>query len=159
MDRVSDSELNGMLAAAKYGHDPETVKRLMAQLLACMDDGIESDENRFALRVLLDYVQHAFRLILEEGVSANQAFGLALQRGKHPREDTTARDIQAASIVVLGMRSGKTWLDAVGDAANQLFPDGKGERAVHIAYSNYKDVLENTPDSFLNDLTEHLDNL
>ena len=159
MDRVSELTLNGMLAIAKGGSDPEAVKGLMAQLLACMDDGIESEENRFALRILLDYVRHAFRLILEEGATANQAFGLRTRRGQYRREDTTVRDIQAASFVVLGMRSGKTWLDAVGDAANQLFPDGKGERAVQTAYSNYKEFLENAPDSFLADLTEQQDNV
>jgi len=158
MDRVSDSELNGMLAVAKHGHDPITVKRLMAQLLARMDDGIESEDNRFARRVLLEYIQHAFQLILEEGASADQALGLVRRRGKYIREETAERDIQAASLVVLAMRSGKTWLDAVGDAANLLFPDGKGERAVQTAYSKYKAMLQDAPDSFLTDLSEQLIN-
>ena len=152
MGQISDSELNGMLAVVQHGYDPKVALSLIKHLHACIKDGIDKDEYRFTRRVLLDYLEHAFEQIVENKASADAGFGLKRQRGKYNRADVTARNIQAASLVILGMRRGRTYLEAVGDAANQLFEDGKGERAVQDAYSNHLTSLESCSDEFLNDL-------
>lgn len=133
---ISESELNGLLAAVKFSNDPVAARNLVEYFYARIH-AVEA----YNERILLEYIEHAFGRIVNEGVSADHALGFKQSRGKHKREDTTERNVVAAAIVILHMRNGMTWLDARGDAANELFPDGKGERAVDEAYKQYKVVL------------------
>jgi hypothetical protein len=100
-------------------------------------------------RAFVNYVGYAFARIAEEGKSTQVAFGLQLGRGEYPREDTTDRDLTAAAHVTLLMRNNWTWVDAKGEAANLLFPDGKGEKAVEEAYRKYKETLWILPNKTL----------
>jgi hypothetical protein len=95
---------------------------------------------------------HAFGRIVNEGVSADVAFGLKLRRGKYPRSNTIARDVMIAALVVLHRRRGHTLPFAQGEAANAFCPDGKGEKAVAVAYKKHRATFETLPDSSLLDL-------
>jgi len=55
----------------------------------------------------------------------------------------------AAAIVVLKMRSGAKWEDAIGDAANSLFDDGVGDKAVQAAYAKHHEALNLLPTNTL----------
>ena len=136
LENASEADLNGALAAVMSAHDPKAAKNLVEYFYVRIRAGEPYNE-----RILLEYIDHAFGRIVNEGVSADHAFGFKKKRGKHKREDTTERDVVAAAIVTLRMRNGMTWLDAKGAAANELFPDGKGEKAVEAAYSQYKVAL------------------
>lgn len=149
MTEVTDKDLNGALAAVMHGFDPVAARNLVRYFHGCLQDGSPYNE-----RILLDYVYYAFEKIINEGVSADHAFGFKQSRGKHEREDTTERDIVAAALVTRYMRENKTYLDARGDAANALFADGTGEKAVEAAYSQYKDVLQYLSIEALKELTD-----
>ena len=82
---------------------------------------------------------------MEEGLSPEVAFGLKAIRGKYKRFDTHDRDLIAAAIVILAMRLGTKWKDAVGEAANKLFEDGRGDRAVQEAYKKHRETLQLLP--------------
>lgn len=100
-------------------------------------------------RAFVDYVEHAFARITEEGESTQIAFGLQLRRGKHPREDTSDRDFIATAYIILLMRKNWTWKDAKGEAANLLFPVDKGDKAVEAAYAKHRDELRICSDEAL----------
>ncbi len=157
---VVNSELNGALAAVKYGHDPVAAKNLIEYFLERFRDGSHYNEH-----ILLEFLDHAFGKIIEEGWSADHAFGLKLKRGHHERPDTTERDVIATAYMILLMRKNKnknknknwTWLEVKGEAANLLsqaglLPDGKGEKAVEEAYAFYANVFACLPDQALLDM-------
>lgn len=133
---VPDADLNGALNAVKYDFDPVAAKNLIEYFHDRICDGEPFNE-----RVLLEYVGHAFEQIIVHGKSADQAFGLRRSRGQREREDHTERDIAGAACVVLLMRKGWRWADAIGEAANYLCEDGKGDKAIEHAYSVYREVL------------------
>ena len=141
---VSDDDLNSALAAVKYGHDPDSALKLVQYFYERIHHGESYNEP-----VLLEYLHHTFGKIIEDECSANHAFGFKLKRGHYKRETTSERDVFAAAIMILLMRKGWTWLDAKGEAANRLFPDGKGEKAVEAAYKLYSDALSNVPNNLL----------
>lgn len=127
---VTDSDLNGALAAIKYGYDPTAARNLIEYFHGQFESG-----DAFNEKILIEFLSHAFRKIVQDGWSADHAFGLKLKRGHYERPDTFERDLIAAAYVILLLRNNWTWLDAKGEAANLLFPDGKGEKAIEIAYS------------------------
>ena len=143
LDEVSDADIHGALAAVKHGHDPVAAKNLIEYFYERIHEGKGFNE-----RVLLAFLDHAFGRIVNEGWDPNHAFGFKLKRGKHTREDTTERNIVAAAYVVLLMRRNWLWKDAKGEAANLLFPDGRGDKAVEKAYGQYR-ALECLPDEYL----------
>lgn len=101
----------------------------------------------------VDYVGHAFKRITEDGESTQVAFGLQAARGKYKRGDATERDLIAVIHVIMLMRMAWKWQDAIGEAANHWFPDGKGEKAIEAAYSKFKNgdesYLWGAPDALL----------
>jgi len=147
MARPSDSELNGMLASVVNGSDPDVARDLICYFHKQFQSG-ESHNSR----ILIQLVQHAFKKIIENGWTADHAFGLKLKRGHYPRPDTTERDIRATAYVLLLRRKKWTKQDAIGEAANLLFPDGAGDRAVASAYKNYADELSWMSDEVLKSL-------
>ena len=144
---VVNSELNGALAAVKYGHDPVAAKNLIEYFLERFRDGSHYNEH-----ILLEFLDHAFGKIIEEGWSADHAFGLKLKRGHYERDCTLERDVMSAAYMILLMRKNWTWLEAKGEAANLLFPESKGEKAVEAAYANYKSEFARLPDKVLLDM-------
>lgn len=143
-DDVSDADLRGALAGVKYGYDPTAARNLIEYFHERMRDHRPLNE-----RILREYIEYAFARIVRDGKSTDVAFGLKLVRGKYRRKDTTERDVRAASYITLAMRKNVKWQVAVGDAANLLFPDGKGGKAVEKAYESYRDIFRNLPDKYL----------
>jgi len=141
---VADADLNSALAAVKYGHDPVAAKNLIEYFHERFKDGLPYNE-----RILIEFLGHAFGKIIEEGSSADHAFGLKLKRGEYERESTLERDVIATAYVILLMRNRWTYLDARGQAANLLFQDGKGDKAVEAAYATYKDYFRSFPNDIL----------
>jgi hypothetical protein len=132
----SDDYLNWTLAAAKRG------RRVSAlNLIQHFYSRIHGGE-RYNTQVLLEYLDHAFGKILNEGSSADHAFGLKLLRGHHERDDTIDRDFVATACVTLRMKKGETWEAAVEAAAGRIFPGGSGESAVKAAYHEYKPMVD-----------------
>jgi hypothetical protein len=144
---VTDGDLQGALAAIKHGFDPDAARNLIAYFHEHMREGVD-----FNQQVLLDYLYHAFGKIIEDGWSADHAFGLKLKRGHYERESTLERDMTATAYIILLMRRGWNYLDATGEAANLLFPDGQGEKAIVAAYGHYKGVFSKLPEDILLEL-------
>lgn len=133
---VTRDDLDAALASIKRGHDQEAAQNIIEYFHERMSTGISYDQQ--FLHELMAFVFAG----IAEGKTADQAFGLKLQRGKYEREDTTERDVTAAACVVFMRRKGVRYLDAKGDTANLLFPDGKGEKAVEEAFREYRCELE-----------------
>lgn len=141
---ATHDELLSALELSKTGHSPETALALMAEMLRQLQAG-----SRSITPYVENWVIHAFAKILEEGCSADQAFGLKVCKGKYERSDTHDRDLVAAAIVVLAIKSGMKWEDAIGEAANKVFEDGLGDKAVQAAYAKYRETLELFPKPYL----------
>ena len=133
--QINESDLNGGLAAVKNSYDPLAAFSLIDYFYRRIRSGAGIN-----LPVLVEYLEHAFGLIVR-GRSADRAFGLTRSRGEREHLDTTERDVRAAAQVTLDMRRGRRYLEAIGDAANRLFPDGKGDRSVEDAYNEHKEFL------------------
>lgn len=144
---ISEADLNGALAFVLHGHDPDAARNLIEYFHECIHEREPYNEG-----ILLELLDHAFGKIVREGWSADHAFGLKLKRGKRQRPDTTERDVIAAAYMILLIRNGWTWLDAKGQAANLLFPDGRGEKAVEAAYALCKEEFEPMSDELLIDM-------
>lgn len=91
--------------------------------------------------LLEKYMAHVFAQI-RAGVPADQALGLKLGRGKG-REDNTDRDLSLAAFAILQRRSGKTWEEAIGAAAEAFVVS---ESTAQRAYKQYRDGLGCLPD-------------
>lgn len=141
---MTGDDLKGALVAVIHGHDPVAARNL----IECFHERMRDDQT-YDERVLLEYVHHAFTKIVKENWTADQAFGLKLRRGHYERDDHLERDIQATGYVILLMRKGWKWEDAIGEAANLLFPDDEGDKAVEAAYAEYKDTLSHEHDDSL----------
>lgn len=139
-EAASHDELLSALEAAKSGHDPDSARALMAEMLRQLQAG-----SKTIGPYVENWVIHAFTKILEEDWKADQAFGLLARKGKYERPDTHDRDLIAAALVVLEMKSGTTWEEAVGEAANKLFEDGSGDKAVQAAYAKHHETLSLLP--------------
>lgn len=141
---VSEADLMGALAAVKHGYDPVAARNLVEYFYERFQHGDPYNE-----RVLYEYLAHAFEKIVEDDWSPDHAFGFMLKRGHYEREDTTERDVVAAAYVILLRRRKWKLQDAIGEAANLLFEDGEGDKAVEKAYADYKGVLSYLPDETL----------
>ena len=142
---VTNADLEGALLAIKYGHDPVAAKNLIEYFYERIHGGASFNE-----RVLHGFLDHAFGKVAIEGWSADQAFGLKLKKGHHERANTFERDVIAAAFMVLLMQKKNwRWQDAKGEAANNLFPDGRGEKAVEKAYKSYGIGLKGLPEDYL----------
>ncbi|MHB1374773.1 MAG: hypothetical protein ACYC5W_17815 [Thauera sp.] len=141
---VTDADLMGALNAVMYSYDPVAAENLIEYFHERF-----SNEMPYNQDVLLAFVKMAFRRIVDDELRIDIAFGLAQQKGKHRRDDTTERDVMAAAFVILRMRRGAKWSDAVGEAANLLMPDGTGDRALQMAYARYKECFSSLPDEVL----------
>lgn len=144
---VSDSTLEDALAAIMYDFDSLAARNLIEYFYDRLSEGEGVNE-----KVLHKFLVHAFGKIVNDDASADVALGLKLARGKYPRRHTIERDVMAAAFMVLLIRQGRTWQFAKGEAANSLFPDGKGEKAIEAAYVKYREVFETLPDAILSEL-------
>jgi hypothetical protein len=141
---ITRDDLDAAFASIQNGHDPEAARNIIECFHERMSKGFSYDED-----FLHTYMAYVFAGIVEGNKTADQAFGLTLERGKYDREDTTDRDMTATACVLLLMRKGANWQEAKGDAANLLFPDGTGDRAVDAAYSQHREELQHCSDDNL----------
>ncbi|MDR3428218.1 hypothetical protein [Silvimonas sp.] len=142
---MTPKELLTLIEFLKVDHNPDIALKVIQHFHDRMQaDELLPDEKD----LLCMWMQHVFPQVLAKK-NANVAFGLEIGQGEHSRTDTTARDQTAAACVVLLMRRGKRWQEAIGDAANLLFRDGEGGKAVERAYAKYKGVFTSCPNEFL----------
>lgn len=142
---VTRDDLNAALASLKTGHDPEAARNLIEYFHERMSNGFQYDES-----ILRDLVAHAFAGIIA-GKTADQAFGLKLERGKYERVDKSDREAWAAAYVVLLRRKGSILANAISDASTLLFTEG-GDKIVERAYEEYRSELEEYSDTCLFDM-------
>jgi hypothetical protein len=135
-DNVTPEGLLNIIESLKHNFDADLSYKVIELFHERMQDDEHIDSG--ALYALM---KHVFAQIIE-GQSADQAFGLKVIRGKYNRPDNTSRDICAAAIVVLQMRKGVSWEDAVTDAAGHM---AISDRSVERAYDAYKTSFELLP--------------
>lgn len=136
-DEVTPEGLYNIIQYLKGNFDPELSKKVIELFHERMRDEIDFDP------VLLhSLMQHVFAQIMQ-GHSADQALGLKAIKGQYNRRDNTERDLRASSIVILQMRNGISWENAVTDAAEHL---SISSRTVERAYKTYRDGMEMLPD-------------
>lgn len=139
-DNVTRGELLTNIEYLKDHFDPDLARKVIELFHERMRDDEYVDPD-----LLYAFMKPVFALIMEDR-NADQAFGLKAMRGKYEREDSYTRDLSAAAIVVLLMRKGVKWEDAINDASEHL---GIGDRIIKRAYSHYKEEFECIPDSAL----------
>lgn len=151
---ITIKDVKGALGNVKHGFDYLAARNLIHYFHYRLKDGCLFDnvQLRPTERAFVDYVEYAFARMVEQKKSPEVAFGLAPGRGEHQRESTVERDVVAAAYVTLLMRNNWKWEDAKGEAANFLFHDGKGEKAVEKAYADHKEVFAWMPNESLMDL-------
>lgn len=132
-DDVTPEGLDTIIEYLKCNFEPELSRKVIELFYERMQDDEHVDMG--ALYVLM---KHVFAQIMA-GRSADQAFGLKAIKGKYNRPDNTSRDVRAVAMVVLQMRKGVTWEDAVTDAAVHM---GIGDRTVERACETYREGLE-----------------
>ena len=130
----------------KHHFDPALSRNVIELFHERMQDDEHVDPD-----VLYALMKHVFALIME-GKSADQAFGLKRTKGGYKREDTYERDLHAAAIVVLNLRKGFKWLDAVADAAVHL---SISESTVKRACADFREGLDYLPDDILMQISVH----
>lgn len=113
-DEITSEELYGNITSLQSNHNPELTLNVIEALHERMRDDIP-----VPYELLCYFLEPVFAQILE-GKSADQAFGLKQTKGGYARPDTHDRDLRAAALIILRMRSGKTWLDAVADVSEIL---------------------------------------
>jgi hypothetical protein len=138
-DQITPEGLYNIIQYLKGNFDHELSRKVIELFHERMRDDIDFDP-----ALLHSLMKHVFARIME-GQSADQAFGLKAIKGKYIRPDNTSHDICAAAIVVLQMRKGVRWEEAVANAAAQMqISDRSVERACG-AYKKSFELLPNDP--------------
>ncbi|WP_349572821.1 hypothetical protein [Azotobacter salinestris] len=145
-DDVTHGGLLTIIEYLKCNFDPELSRKVIELFHERMQDDEYVDPD-----VLYALMKHVFARIME-GQSADQAFGLKRIKGKYSRTDTYERDMHAAAIVVLNLRKGCKWLDAVADASETL---NISESTVKRACDDFREGFELLPDDVLMQMTSH----
>lgn len=133
---TTEEELLGLLNNYIYSNDSESAKNLILYINWCYENGSSPNP-----KILEPFIYHAFKKVVEEGITPDQAFCFKGVRGKYPRPDNYERNLEATIRMILLIRSGETYINACADVAIELCPDDKGERAIKDAYSLYKDYF------------------
>jgi len=144
-DEVTPEGLYNIIQYLKSNFDPELAKKVIELFHERMRDEIDFDP-----ALLHSLMQHVFAQILE-GHSADQAFGLKAIKGKYNRPNNEERDMRAACIVILQIRNGTSWENAVTDAAEHLLIS---DQTVARAYKTYRYVLDMLPSEHLESLVD-----
>lgn len=139
-------DVDGAVADVANGYDPVAAGNLIRFFHFALRDGALFDHCTNlteAERGMLDFVAMAFGRYVEGNgkKSLDHAFGVKRGQG-NISTGLGDRNITIAAMVVLEMRRKTTWLDAIGNAANRFFPDGKGQRACEDAYAEHKNILQ-----------------
>lgn len=146
-DHVADATI---IAAILYTQDT-FAPRLVRRLFQYFDTRIRDCEP-YSVEGLVLLTQPAFAQMVEnKKISANQAFGLTLRKGKYPRTHAVEQDIQAAALMLLELRKGKKLLEAQSQVA-ELIP--RSESSVGAAYYSYRGLFDQCSDERLSALAE-----
>lgn len=162
-DEVSNGDLEAALAVVEHGigkrddagklkHDPDTARNLIEYFWERMRDGECYDDG-----VLFRLMKHAFGKIIEDGWSADEALGLKLRKGMHPREDVRDRDIAVTAFIVLQKRkagNGYSHREILENAANLFFENDGGNsnagiKSAGAAFTKFRETFERFPDDVL----------
>lgn len=145
-DEVTSDGLLTIIEYLKHNFDAELSRKVIELFHERMQDDEHVD-----LDVLYVLMKHVFAQIMD-GRTADQAFGLKRIKGKYNRTDTYERDMHAAAIVVLNLRNGSKWLNAVADASETL---NISESSVKRACDDFCEGFELLPDDVLMQITGH----
>lgn len=147
------ADLNTAICYIQSVHDPA----MSWSIVKHFHDRMRNDEP-YDQDMLHLFMKHVFQRMVDGDTAANgkrikltadQAFGFKLRKGQGNIKDTLSRDLKATACMILLMRRKMRWQDAKGHAANILFPDGAGEKAVERAYEAYSGSLNGVPDETL----------
>lgn len=144
-DEVTPEGLYNIIQYLKGNFDAELSRKVIELFHERMRDDIDFDP-----ALLHSLMKHVFAQLMD-GKSADQAFGLKAIKGKHNRADTYERDLHAAAIVILNIRAGDTWLDAVATAAVHL---DISESTVTRACKDFRSGLDLLPDDVLMQISD-----
>lgn len=137
---VTEKQLNWELECLLQ-NDPEAGKFLIDYYHKRFSDiGLEGCPTG-SIGVLCKFMQHVFEKMIVDKWKPEQAFGLKGRKGKYPRPDTKDRDYLIAANVILLMRKGQNWEDAIGNTANVFFDDFNGDKAVINAYAKNRYII------------------
>lgn len=156
-----DSDVAGALSSVIHGHDSVAADNLIRYFHFAFKSGdlFANCATRGSKEwMLIEYLEYAFdRYVEVKSVkSLDAAFGLKKAIGQRDAIDLSMRNMGIAAFVVLRMRDNSNWLDAIGDAANAFFPDGKGQSACEDAYAEFKDALQSFPSGTLKALSAQI---
>ena len=140
---MTSSYMLAILDAHLERPDPDRANELIRYFHERLQESREVDEqlHRDDAFLLEKYMTHVFAQI-RAGVPEAQALGLKLGRSKGS-EDNTDRDLSLAAFAILQRRSGKTWEEAIGSAAEAF---DVSESTAQRAYKQYRDGLGCLPD-------------
>ena len=144
------ADIEGAANIVKHDFESKAAQNLIRYFHFMLRDGYLFDRVKLSPveQIFIEYVEHAFSRIVEDGKSIQVGFGLTPGRGEHQREDTFERDIIATSYMILLRRNGWSWIDAKEEAAGLLFLVN-GSKAVEEAYSKYRVGFETLTDDVL----------
>lgn len=145
---VTDSEVNGMLAAVTSSQNADNVRTFLEYIYYRHRAGERVNE-----RALIGYLTHVASRAIEQGDDLEVAFGIRAEKGKYDRPETLGRDMAVAADVILRTRQLKSLTEAKGEAAHALFPDDAnaelGRVIVAKAYKEHEAVLNTLADEYL----------
>lgn len=148
---ITDSEIESALYDFTKLNDEVAAKNLILYFNWCFEQRKEVNS-----AYLNQFTSHAFKRIVNDGLSPDTAFAFKAEKGRYQREDKYDRDLTFAASMILLMRSGEKYLDAYEYVVGAAFPDGGGERIVREAYSKYKNDLSHVDDELLKPIAEYL---
>ncbi|TYP65371.1 hypothetical protein [Stutzerimonas stutzeri] len=143
---VKRNDLNTAICYIQNNYDPSITWKIIGYFHERMSQGEPYDQD-----MLHVFMAHVFERMVNGEITkkgtrirltADQAFGLTMRKGQGNIKGTLDRDLKATACMILLMRDGVLWQDAKGYAANLLFPDDEGEKAVERAYESHRVLLE-----------------
>lgn len=145
----TESKLQGLLASAIHGFDPDAAREAGMILIHSLHRQLSLGPEIHS-PALLEYLRHALERMVKDqkNVSADIAFSLKRGPGR-AREPRIERDLHIAAQVILFVRAGETWEEAIAKTAQLLFSTNSGERTVQKAYGYFHDAINSLSDEAL----------
>lgn len=143
-DDVTNNGLYNHITSLHFNHDAALTRRVIEALYERMRDDIP-----IPYEVLCHFLQPAFKKIIRDKKSADEAFGLKVSKGQHARRDTFNRDMAIAAFVILEVRSGKNNVEGAHMDAAEMYH--VSEPTVARAYKRFEG-LRHVPGDLLKEL-------
>lgn len=148
---LSRAQLRGLLATVQHKGATTHERRDAAQrLMRFYGRRLDAGELAHA-DILLRFVRDAFLRIIDDGESADRAFGLAPERGR-PTADNTARDVPIAARVELAKRQepNRTLEDIYLDISVEL--GCMSQKRIAQIYAHYGSAVRTASHELLSEL-------